>query len=173
MLVVDINKRLLENYGRGVGELPKYRLVWGGSQREIRTGLFTKHTEAGIYLGEAVKTEEVPKYPMYDRHWILEYVMPNLNNPELQAKISYEPIFVFRDSQGFPLPYDMEVIEKVIYHHQNPAQIKTPSMLEHEFEESKKAEEIATLDFLQHDKVFPDRMYDSVIISVPSNYKAH
>ena len=172
-LIVDINKRLLDLYGTSYGDLPKYRVVWGGSQRETRTGLFTKHTEAGIYLGEAVRTEEVKKYPMWEHHWILEIPLPNLANPELKTGVSYEPLFIFKDENDFPLPYDWEVIQKIIYHHMNPRPQLSQSAMDHDFEEAKQIEAARILDELQHDKVMPNRMYDTPLITVPPNYSKH
>lgn len=168
-----VNKRLLDNYGRGVGELPAYRIVWGGSQQETRTGLYVKQTEAGIYLGESILTKDVEKYPEWKDYWILEIPQPNIANPELHASISYEPLWIFKDSVDNPLPYDWEVIEKIIYFHQHREAPKTEKAMEHDFEEAKKKEEEETLDFLKHDEPFPNKMYDSSVVTVPSNHKVH
>lgn len=170
-----INQRLKDNYGLGINDLPKYRVVWSTSQREVRTGLFVKQTEAGIYLGEAIKTEEVEKYPMYSDYWILECIQPNIGNHELKARYSYEPLWVFADQNGNPLPFDWEVIEKIIYFQQYgmAKPIPTQRELDHAYEEEIEREKAEMLDQLQHDEAFPDKMYDSKVVTVPSNYKEH
>lgn len=166
-----VNKRLLDNYGVGVEDQPRYRVVWSTSQYEMLTAIFTKTTEAGIYLGEELATRSTPKYSMYVDYWILEFVEPNLGNPELKAKYSYEPLWIFRDRNNNPLPYDWEVIEKIVYFHIHKKPPVTERVHAHDFEEQKKREEAETLDFLQHNTPFPNKMYDSKVVTVPG--KAH
>src|SRR5579872_4148122 len=128
-----INQRLVDIYGRSmIQDLPNYRVVWAGSQREVRTGLYAKHTEAGIYLGEAVLTQEVEKYPDWKDYWVLEVPFWNHNNPELKADFSYEPLFFFKDPNGNPLPYDWEVIEKVVFFHRNKRAPMTQKEMDHD-----------------------------------------
>lgn len=174
-LLEQVNKRLLDNYGRGLQDLPKYRVVWGGAEKETRTGLFVKHTEAGIYLGEAVLTQEVEKYPQWKDYWILEFIQPNHFNHELKSKYSYEPIWIFKDRNDNPLPYDWEVIEKIVYYHINGQAKPAPTQrqLDHAEEEKIQKEKAETLDYLQHDEAFPDKMYDSKVVTVPSKYERH
>jgi hypothetical protein len=166
-----INKRLFDNFGRGVSELPKYRIVWADSQKEIITAVFEKHTEAGIYLGRELATREVPKYPMYSGFWLLEFVMPNDFNPELKAATSYECIWRFKDRNNNPLPPDWEVIEKIIYFHQHRVAPPTQRELNNTEEEKKQAESAEFLDYLRHDKIMPNRMYDTPLVTVPSNFE--
>lgn len=157
-----INQRLLDNYGRGVSELPNYRVVWSSSEREIRTGVFTKML-GDIYLGSEMATREVDKYPMFPECWILEYVMPNLTNMELHSKTSYEPIWVFAPE----LDADWEAIEKIIYFHIHKEAPKTQKMLDHDEEQKKLAQEAEILDELKHEDPFPNKMYDSAVVTVP------
>ncbi len=168
-----INQRLLDNYGRGLEDKPKYRVVWSTTEREWCTGVFVKHTEAGIYLGEQLATREVEKYPMFPDYWILEHIQSNLGNPELHARISYEPLWVFADKDGNRLDYDWEVLEKIIYFHQNKTAPPTKAMLDHAEEEKKQKESAEFLDYLKKRDPFPNRMYDSKIVTVPSKYDKH
>lgn len=165
-----INQRLIDNYGKSEFEDRSfYRVSWAANEREIITGVFEGRTEAGIYVGTELRTQSVRKYPDWDDYWILEYIQPNLNNHELRANFSYEPIWVFRDSSGNPLPFDWEIIEKIIYFHKygmsKPK--KTQKELDHEQEEVKQQESAALLDELQHDEAFPNKMYDSKVVTVP------
>lgn len=170
-----VNKRLLDNYGKGLQDLPRYRIVWAASEKETRTGRFVKHTEAGIYLGEAVLTTEVEKYPQWEGYWILEYIQPNHSNPELKAAYSYEPIWIFKDGYDNPLPFDWEITEKIIYFHIHGMAKPAPTQreLDNAEEEKLEKEKAATLDYLQHDEPFPNKMYDSKVVTVPSKYERH
>jgi hypothetical protein len=166
-----INERLLANYGRGVSELPLFRVVWGGSQREMRTALYMKTTEAGLYLGEEVATRETEKYPEYLDMWILEVILPNDASFEIKAAYSYEMIWAFRDKNNNPLPYDWEVIEKICYCWLHKAAPKSQRELDHDYKESIMKETAVTLDFLKHDKVLPKRASDAPMVTVPVNYE--
>lgn len=145
-----INKRLLDNYGRGVAELPSYRVVWSSNEREVRTNVF---------LGTKMETE---KYPMFPDCWILEHPQPNLLNEELDVRVSYEPLWVFAPE----LDADWEAIEKIIYFHIHRVAPKSAKALEHEHEEQKKLEAAKILDQLQHEDPFPKKMYDSDVVTV-------
>lgn len=144
-----VNRRLLENYGRGVNELPLYRIVWSTSQIEKRYGTFIKETEAGLYLGEETGERECPKYFLYPDIWVLEWVQPNINNPELRATVSYEPLWFFKDAQGRPLPYDWEIIEILVKFHQERVVIRTQGMLDSEEVEKKEREAEENLIMIQ------------------------
>jgi hypothetical protein len=166
-----INKRLLDNYGRGINDLPNYRVVWSSSQKEVIYGTFEKETTSGIYLGTETCEREVDKYPMYLDMWVLEHIQPNLNNPELRAKFSYEPIYIFKDKYDNALPLDWEVIEKIVYFHIHRVPPPTNRDLQSREEEKQKKEEAEFLDYLQHDKPFPNKMYDGAVVTVPPNYE--
>jgi len=136
----EVNRRLLENYGRGVAELPLYRIVWSTNQTERRYGTFIKETPAGIYLGNETCEREVPKYPWAPDYWILEWVQPNVGNPELRAAISYEPLWIFKDKNNNPLPYDWEIIEILVKAHQTRVAPKNQAMIDGEEAERKRKE---------------------------------
>jgi hypothetical protein len=175
MEIEIVNQRLLDYYGRGLQDLPKYRIVWSSNEYEVRTGIYAKYTTAGIYLGEEKKTVRVKKYPMWDGFWILEYIQPNLANPELKANWSYEPIYIFKDRQSTPLPLDWHVIEAIVNFHRKGMSKPTPtsSEIEHEYEEQLEKEKAEMLDYLKHDEAFPNKMYDSGVVTVPHNYEGN
>lgn len=169
-LAESINSRLLESYGRAY-DLPLFRVVYSNSQREKRYGTFIKETEAGLYLGQETCVREVEKYPFYNDMWILEIIQPNISNPEIQEKLSYEPLWVFKDKKGNPLPLDWEIIQKICYfklHGRSDA--RTQRDIDSAAEEKLNQEKEMTLDYLQHDKPFPNKMYDGAVVSVPSNF---
>ena len=168
-----INKRLAERYGKSVFEdKPNFRVVWGGSQYEMRTGTYEKTTEAGLWLGRETCTRNEPKYPMWDEMWILERWCVNENNPEINCKFSYEPLWVFRDARNNPLPYDWEIIEALVNKY---LFVTSPKLTDRDYasreEEQKKAEEEAYLDELKHEDAFPNKMYDTKAVTVPSNFE--
>lgn len=144
-----INRRLLETYGRGIGELPLYRIVWSTSQLEKRFGTFIKETESGIYLGEETCEREVPKYFMWPDFWILEFIQPNISNRELLAKVTYEPLWIFKDKENRPLPYDWDILLILIAAHQGRVIPKTPAQLASEDQEKLEKEQAAYLDELK------------------------
>lgn len=168
-MLEEINIQLTEDYGRGLQDLPKYRVVWSTDETEIRTAVYSKFTEAGIYLGEEKKTCRTHKYPLWKDYWILEYVQPNLANPELKANWSYEPIYIFKDGNERPLPLNWEVIQTIIFFHINGMGRKAPTASEilHEYEEQLEREKADMLDYLQHDEAFPNKMYDSKVVTIP------
>lgn len=100
--VEAINSRLLEYYGSAWNGWPIYRVVWSTDQTEKR---LTSFTEAGLELLNP-EVREMPKYRQWaNDRYILEHLCTIGDNPELSVeKISYEPLFVFQDKDGFPLP---------------------------------------------------------------------
>lgn len=161
-----INQRLLDTYGRGINDLPTYRVVWSTTETEVRR----KNILKGFDVVPFISTE--PKYPMFPDCWILENIQPNGNNPELMSKVSYEPLWMMLSPDGTPLPYDWEVIEKIIYFHIHRKAPQTQQMLDHVEEEKMEQEKESTLDYLLHDGAFPDKMYDSAVVTVPKEYKS-
>jgi hypothetical protein len=103
-IVEQVNRNLLENYGRfDTTDKPVWRVVWSEDQLEKR---WMTHTREGFPLLQP-EVREVPKY----RQWIQEkYVLerivaiPEFVENELVEQISYEPVWVFEDKAGKPLP---------------------------------------------------------------------
>jgi len=113
-----LNKRLIDYYGLFEGGEPNFRLTWSDSETEKRLGTFNDFTSEGIFLRTVTEVREVPKYRQWIHHkWILERltVVPELQRRELaDAKVSYEPLWVFEDKNGKPLPPKWEAIQAII-----------------------------------------------------------
>jgi hypothetical protein len=114
--VETINQRLMDHFGVADDGRPIYRIVWSEDQFEKRFGVYEDYS-GDIYLRTVKEVREVPKY----RQWIHEkYVLENLvivppiNSEELMTKISYEPLWVFMDKAGFPLPPKWEAAKFII-----------------------------------------------------------
>ena len=99
-----INQYLEDNFGIDTDSFKSiFRVVFSDEQFEKRS---TKFTDTGIELLE-FEVRELPKYPWIDGCYVLErlVVVPDVNLKELAGlKKSYEPLWVFRDAQGFPVP---------------------------------------------------------------------
>lgn len=98
-----INQSLRDNFGIDtVTGLAIHRVVWSTGMTEKRK---MNVTDAGIQL-LTPEVREVLKYPYDQDFYILERlsVVPEVNRKDLpDAKISYEPLWVFRDANGFPI----------------------------------------------------------------------
>lgn len=101
-----VNTRLKDYYG-SVDGMPRYRLSWSEDQYEERYGTFNDFTPEGLYLRTVTEVRRVQKYAEYIREkYLLERltVVPIINQEELLNKVSYEPVWVFEDNKGNPLP---------------------------------------------------------------------
>lgn len=114
--IESLNKQLENIYGIDTmtGRV-MYRIVFSDDQYEKR---LTEYDDKGnpLFLPEV---RELPKY----RQWIQgKYILENLvyiSNPEVERelagqKLSYEPLFVFDDKDGNPLPPRFDVCQLVI-----------------------------------------------------------
>jgi hypothetical protein len=105
-----INKKLEEKYGRHVfRDTPIFRLVFSNTQLEHRKGLF-----GPLAVKEEVK--EVPKYNYVKDAWVLEKYIFIGHQPELVnvSGYSYEPIWVFRDSNDKPIQPNYRAVEMLV-----------------------------------------------------------
>jgi hypothetical protein len=97
-----INKRLHENYGE-TENMPNFRIVWSEDQFEFRS---TNFTDEGFQLLHP-EVRKLPKYKQWIKSkYLLERLtaVPFISKEELaDAKISYEPLWVFEDVKGFPV----------------------------------------------------------------------
>lgn len=113
---VDIlNKRLIQYFGIDTDSFrPMFRIVWSDDEMEKRQ---VTHTDEGLELLYPV-VKEVPKYRQWCPHkHLIErlVVVPDYQVEELaDAKVSYEPLFVFMDKNGDYLPPKWEVCQFVI-----------------------------------------------------------
>lgn len=113
--IESINNQLISLFGIDtVTGDPIWRVVWSEDQYEKR--LMDVDDKGNELLQPEVRL--VPKY----RQWIIEkyvlerlVVIPEVNREELaDKKISYEPIFPFRDKNGNALPPRIDVCKIVI-----------------------------------------------------------
>lgn len=111
----SINRQLRSMFGIDTESRESlFRVVWSEDQFEKR---LSKYTAFGIELLSPIVCE-MPKY----RQWVKEkYVLerlvliPGINSEELlEAKKSYEPLWVFRTEKGDYLPPKLEVCKIVI-----------------------------------------------------------
>jgi hypothetical protein len=103
--IESINQQLLDQFGldTSTGQI-MFRVVWSEDQFEKR---LTDRTDSGIELVTPV-VRLVPKY----RQWVKEkfvlerlVVVPEMSIPELVGlKLSYEPIWVFKDAKDNYIP---------------------------------------------------------------------
>lgn len=95
-----INDRLIEHYGRDSNtNQPIFRIVWANDETEKR---MMDTTDSGINL-LFPEVREVKKYPYLKNLFVLErlVVVPDVNVDELPTtKLSYEPIWAFRDEKN-------------------------------------------------------------------------
>jgi hypothetical protein len=109
-----LNKRLIENFGLfSTTTLPLWRVSWSEDQFEKRWLTYTKD-------GFELLTPEVHEVPKY-RQWIKDkYILerliaiPEYVENDLVDNLTYEPIWVFEDKNGFPLPPKWEAIYLII-----------------------------------------------------------
>lgn len=167
-----LNSRLTIYHGLDVNiSKPTFRLVWSTNETEKRYGTFIKETEAGLYLGQETGVREVPKYFMNPNCWVLEKLQANNNNPELDAKYSYEPMYIFRTGL-YPVWF---AIEHIIRCWEYAALQKGTQKIEDDRELEKIASEREEfLDYLKGTaSPFHGALRDREAIVVPSNYTKH
>lgn len=111
--IETLNKRLEERYGKYLDGQAMFRLVFSDDmlEKQIRT-----HSPEG-FLYSSPKVEEVPKY----KQWIQgKYVLEGLKEiplflqGEFISKLSYEPMWVFEDGNGNPVPPIWTAIEIIL-----------------------------------------------------------
>lgn len=117
--VETINQRLADYFGIDtVSGQQMWRIVWSEDQFEKRFGEYEDRSPEGLFIRRVREVREVPKYRQYiDHKYVLEHlvVVPDINIPELPTvKVSYEPIWVFEDRNGFPLPPKWEASQYII-----------------------------------------------------------
>ena len=110
--IEEINKRLLDYYGKKEDK-PAFRVVWSEDILEKR--LFNVTTEGLQLLTPEIR--EVPKYRHYIKNqYILEQLteIPPTVETDLTTNLSYEPLWVFADKDGFPLPPQWKICKIII-----------------------------------------------------------
>lgn len=98
-----LNGRLVEYYGIDtVTGRPIFRIVWANDEVEKRL----VDEVAGIQL-LCPEVREVKKYPYLKDLYVLErlVLVPDINQKELPtSKLSYEPVWAYRNEAGMPMP---------------------------------------------------------------------
>jgi hypothetical protein len=112
--IESLNKRLIDHYGidSDTGR-PMFRIVWANDETEKRLMAFT---DFGIELIHP-EVREVKKYPYLKDLYVLErlVVVPDINQHELPSqKLSYEPIWAYRDVNNNPLPPIWDVTKLIV-----------------------------------------------------------
>lgn len=109
-----LNKRLVDHYGldSNTGR-PMFRIVWSDDQTEKR---LMDVTDSGIALLQP-EVREVKKYWYIKHLYVLErlVLVPEINQKDLPTdKLSYEPIWVYCDSNHQPVPPIWEATKFVV-----------------------------------------------------------
>ena len=115
--VERINQRLIDQYGLFENGQANWRVIFSHDEFEYRHGCFATYDVHGNYIGEVEETRYVPKYRQWaDNLYILERLLPvpDMQRRELVSKLSYEPVWTFRDIKGNPLPPKWEAIVLII-----------------------------------------------------------
>lgn len=114
----QINEQLINHFGMDtLSGLPIWRVSWAPDHYEKRFGTWEDYGQGGIFLKRVTEAREVAKYPHLPRHYVFErlvLVPPNQQKELCGAKISYEPIHPFWDSNTDPLPPNWEVCKFIV-----------------------------------------------------------
>lgn len=94
---------------------PIFKLVWSEDEREMRRGTFNEFY-GEIFLRTFVGVKNVPKYNYIKDRWILEKWQPSavLELPESERRGTYEPFYVFEDTNHNYLEPNLKAIEFLI-----------------------------------------------------------
>jgi hypothetical protein len=102
--ITTLNQRLIDHFGIDSNSgKPIFRIVWANDEVEKRK---MSTLDNGILLLFPV-VREVKKYPYIRDFYVLErlVVVPDFQREELaDVLLSYEPVWVFKDSNDNPLP---------------------------------------------------------------------
>ena len=113
-MLEPVDRRLKDLFGRfDTTDHPMWRVVWSEDQIEKR---WTEYTNEGFQLLQP-EVRELPKYRQWvDHKYILERltVFPSFVERDVVDQLTYEPVWVFEDAKGNPLPPKWEAIELII-----------------------------------------------------------
>lgn len=106
-----MNMWLERDYGYFEATYPLFRIVWSEDQIEKR---FVNHTDEGLELAKPVVRERKKYSQWIHNKYILERLIPVPPIADLVGKTSYEPVWVFENKDGHPLPPNYDVCKIVI-----------------------------------------------------------
>jgi hypothetical protein len=107
-----LNQRLIDKYGKYLDERAMFRLVYSEDTFEKRD---VTHTRDGFQLLNP-SVEEVKKYFWINNKYILEGLKETgiLRGGKIEQIIDYEPLWVFEDGNGRPVPPVWPGIEHIL-----------------------------------------------------------
>lgn len=116
--IETINSQLASLFGIDISSArPMFRVSWSEDQREQRFGTWEDFTASGVFVRRVTEARTAPKYSWIKERYVLERLVavPEANQAELcGAKVSYEPVWVFRASDGKYLPPRLDVCQVII-----------------------------------------------------------
>jgi len=140
----NINDRLRSIYGDNPFKQPCFRLVFSDNTLEKRLGTFVDWY-GKLFIREYRGVREVPKYNYLKGKWVLEKWFPPMSVPEIDTSQGvYEPVYVFQDAEGKPLPVIEDFVHKII------EKLFNPFLPGHRKELLKTAEEEAYRKEIEH-----------------------
>jgi len=168
-----LNQRLIDHFGLDTStNQPIFRIVWANDQIEKR---MMDTLDNGILLLTPV-VREVRKYNYLKDVWVMErlVIVPDFQQKELaDVKLSYEPLWVFVDSTGNPLPPIWDAA-KVVVDTLYAALGKRPLVLsDPDFDPEKKEQRITELqkELFGNETDVSDALTYKEGIVVPNNYE--
>jgi len=112
--IVSLNQQLIDHFGLDSSSgMPIFKIVWAPDQVEKR---MMDTLDNGIQLLTPV-VREVRKYNYIQNAYVLErlVVVPDFQIKELAGvKLSYEPLWVYVDATGNPLPPKWEPTKLIV-----------------------------------------------------------
>lgn len=99
--IEDINKKLLDRYGKWEDGRPNFKVVWSDDEYEKR---WTAFTDEGFELIQP-EIRLLPKFKQYlPQRYLLVRLVPVVGETDLTEKTSYECAWAFQDKHGNYLP---------------------------------------------------------------------
>lgn len=135
-VVNRINTQLESQFGR-LENRPTWRVVWSEEQFEWRYGTYEDRTPEGFFIREVTERRRVPKYRQWaPEKWVLErlLVVPvdnDIDHPQIDTKLSYEPIWVFEENAPpvwSAIKFMVEQIYQNMEQHNTGAKYKDPDL---------------------------------------------
>lgn len=118
--IEELNKRLIDRYGKTLSGEAHFRLVWSNDLFEHRKGTFNEFY-GRIFLRTVKGIKLCRKYNYINDRWLLEMWRYTENPPqEIVDPDNYDCVYVFEDKDGNPLPIEERVLEIIIFNILHP-----------------------------------------------------